>query len=142
MRLSLLICSALLSCLLAGCGSGPTGPVTAPDLAAPTAAPDMHRLNCAAPLLDCTDAPGCETRGDIDPNHCGDCNEKCPSSTATLTVICAVGRCIGACVQPWQECGMGPVIHCASNRLTDNTNCGGCGNACGTGSICVGGSCS
>lgn len=80
---------------------------------------------------------GCDGRC-IDPmtdeQYCG------ASITCTGAVACAPrefctgGRC--GCVSPERNCGSG----CVDTRF-DPLNCGDCGNACPTGQVCSGGSC-
>jgi len=79
---------------------------------------------------------GCETCGGSecvalasDAQHCGACNNACPTGVACENgaCLCAGGNvaCAGSCV----------------DVTTDAQNCGTCGTACQTGSTCVAGSC-
>ena len=104
-----------------------------------------------------------------DESNCGDCGTVCaaggeccdgecvnlladPSNCGTCGVICSENAscCAGTCVV-WQggpccgnfTCTTGQL--CCSgncqNVLTDEANCGDCGNTCGAGQLCCGGEC-
>jgi hypothetical protein len=64
-----------------------------------------------------------------DPQHCGACNNACPTG-----VGCDNGACV--CANGGQACG-GVCVQTA----TDAKNCGKCGNACSAGSTCENGQC-
>lgn len=65
-----------------------------------------------------------------DPQHCGSCDNACPTG-----VTCDNGGC--ACAGGSQAC-VGVCVETA----TDVANCGKCGNACSAGSTCQDGQCS
>lgn len=79
----------------------------------------------------------CETcGGDVcidlqtDAEHCGDCDNPCPSGVACVS---------GAC-----DCGEGGAV-CGDvcvNLQNDADHCGDCANPCGDGQVCLEGSCS
>jgi hypothetical protein len=79
---------------------------------------------------------GCETCGGSecvalasDAQHCGVCNNACPSG-----IPCENGVC--SCAGGGQACG-GTCV----DVQTDAKNCGKCGTVCATGSTCSGGQC-
>jgi len=73
--------------------------------------------------------------------NCGACGVTCGSGK-----ICQNGACANACaasdggVETLCTPDGGPA-YCASTQ-TDNANCGTCGNVCGLGAKCIGGTCS
>lgn len=71
-------------------------------------------------FLDCDNDPanGCETRANIDNNHCGVCGVKCPTG-----MRCSVGECVLDCDLP-ENCTA------CFNMKSHDFHCGTCGNAC------------
>jgi hypothetical protein len=103
--------------LLGACGSGDT----------PDAGPPGSGF-CEPPLSVC----GSEcVSTDNDPNHCGRCNQACPSGT-----FCDLGRCAALCQEGTVECG----ASCA-DLMTDRRHCGACDRPCSGDRMCVGGQC-
>lgn len=64
-----------------------------------------------------------------DPNHCGQCNKKCPAEE-----VCQAGSCV--CPETSVICD-GVCTDTQTNRL----HCGGCGKECTWGQTCEGGKC-
>ncbi|MBI5487193.1 MAG: hypothetical protein HY905_07655 [Deltaproteobacteria bacterium] len=90
--------------------------------------------DCAEVLPLCPDSTGtpqCTNVGS-DPDHCGYCEaEPCPAGQA-----CVDGNCSAACPAGQAVCDR----RCA-DVATDPGNCSGCGDDCGSGHDCVGGTC-
>ena len=68
----------------------------------------------------------------LDPQHCGNCDNVCPSGETCMTGSCSI-------VCPANETACGAVCVAIAS---DNMNCGACGTACATGLKCVQGKCS
>ncbi len=135
MKSLLALCFAL--ALSLACSPPPTIPTAAGDM---SERPDIAKLTCPAPTLDCTADPGCETKGDVDPLHCGGCDQACPVDAHGNT-SCVKSLCQLECITPWAACGPGPLTHCSTYLATDSANCGGCGHVCAAGTSCKAGSC-
>jgi hypothetical protein len=67
----------------------------------------------------------------VDPNHCGDCQTRCPPGN-----VCAKGNCELSC-----QVGLTNCVSICTDLLKDEDNCGSCGNRCGTEEHCKDGSC-
>ena len=75
-----------------------------------------------------------------DTSNCGACGNFCPYSSHMLDYACLGGTCKGHCASGFDSCD--PANPCETNLMTDNNNCGACGNACsGDGQGCVNGQC-
>ncbi len=101
---------------------------------------------CAAPYLDCNLLlpDGCEANSSRDPEHCGDCDTRCPAA-ANAAPACASGKCKFSCNAPFLDCNNNTQDGCEINTATDINNCGSCGNKCpaspnGT-AVCANGAC-
>jgi hypothetical protein len=92
-----------------------------------TVGPSTDSSDCA-PLVacggECVDV-------DVDPAHCGGCDEACADGLA-----CIGGTCGLACGPGSTAC----VDHCTDIQV-DPANCGGCDQPCGTGVPCIAGTC-
>jgi len=76
-----------------------------------------------------------------DPNNCGACGTPC-SVNHIAENSCTGGQCTGTCDVGFFDCNSNKIIDgCEINILSDNNNCGACGNACHGGSFCEGGFC-
>lgn len=74
-----------------------------------------------------------------DPNNCGDCGNQCAEGE-----VCEQGTCKEVS-QNCEDTCTGPNMTCCNNEcvniMTDNDNCGGCGNKCESNEICNNGNC-
>lgn len=76
-----------------------------------------------------------------DLNNCGACGHVCVTPNGTSA--CVNGDCVlVACNAGFADCNGNPADGCEVNVSADNENCGGCGNSCGSGGICINGVCS
>lgn len=83
---------------------------------------------------------GCETNITIDTNNCGACGKVC--AVANSTPRCASGTCgVASCNGGYADCNANAADGCETNITSDTNNCGRCGNFCGMGKACVGGTC-
>lgn len=100
-----------------------------------------HYANCDSSSDDC------ETNVLTDPQHCGDCSNRCNESPAHATSQgCDAGRCVLECYRGWDNCDGDPVNGCETNLLNNTRNCGQCGHGCGASAlgyqgVCVDGGC-
>jgi hypothetical protein len=72
---------------------------------------------------------GCEANTGINTQHCGRCNNACPSGA-----VCAAGAC--ACPPGFATCA-----GACTNVSADPANCGACGRMCPSSQVCVAGAC-
>jgi hypothetical protein len=92
---------------------------------------------CIEPMIDC----GCEcvdVTNDLD--HCGGCDLHCSyenASAACVDGICIIGECDIGC----GDCNGLEHDGCEADLLSDDENCGSCGNSCDDGSDCTDDSC-
>jgi hypothetical protein len=110
--------------------------------AVPTCASSTCGFSCNAGFGDCDGNPtnGCEIDLGITTNHCGACNTPCMPQNATGA--CTGGVCgIGMCNSGFADCNMVPSDGCEVNLLTTAASCGMCGQMCGSGQRCSGGTC-
>ncbi|MDP3219087.1 MAG: hypothetical protein Q8S73_33625 [Deltaproteobacteria bacterium] len=90
---------------------------------------------CGAGFANCdgVDANGCEVNtvaGDI--NHCGGCNNRCPTPPIGSIAVCASSMCTTSsvsCMAGTADCDGAPANGCEV-AITTVTNCGACGRAC------------
>lgn len=83
---------------------------------------DCILIECDAGFLDCAIelADGCETDGDNDPAHCGDCLTECDPG-----LVCNGGECLGTCPG-----GEEPCAGSCPDTDSDAENCGDCDVIC------------
>lgn len=83
---------------------------------------------------------GCETNLMTSANDCGVCGTAC--TFANATGACTTGQCgIGTCDTGFDDCDTNPANGCETELAVDPLNCNMCGNACGVGFACSGGTC-
>ena len=86
-------------------------------------------------------ANGCETNTTNNVANCGACGKNCPA-LANASTSCVASACgLGACNAGFGNCDNNAANGCESNLLSDASNCGMCGKACGAGQICSAGAC-
>jgi Cys-rich repeat protein len=83
---------------------------------------------------------GCEVDTLTDKANCGGCGKVCSGNHIT-SPICTGGLCTGACDTGYGDCNGDKLSDGCETALNTVQNCGACGNACGAGSMCVGGAC-
>jgi hypothetical protein len=72
--------------------------------------------------------------------HCGACNQPCPSYPNAV-MGCSNGECrIASCVGAWRDCDGVLTNGCEMNTDTSAEHCGRCDRSCGSG-VCAAGSC-
>jgi hypothetical protein len=116
---------------VAHCGACGNACPTGPNATARCAA-GRCGLTCAANFGDCDNDPtnGCETDLRVSPANCGSCGRACALMSATAA--CVAGACtVEACTQGFGDCDERPANGCEAS-LTSVSNCGACGNVCGT----------
>ena len=83
--------------------------------------------SCTFPYYDCNTIPGCETRTDNDPNHCGGC-AACNLDHATAS--CSLSTCrVQSCDGLYRNCDTFDANGCELLATTAD-NCGDCGVIC------------
>ncbi len=87
---------------------------------------------CEVGTLSCDGlaATGCETNTLDDANNCGGCNIICDLSN--VDAMCVAGTCKmdGQCSPGFDNCDKDHANGCEVNILSDDLNCGLCGNSC------------
>lgn len=75
-----------------------------------------------------------------DPGHCGSCNA-CPA-VPNANNFCFNAACgIASCSANTEDCNGVVADGCEVDKLTNDSNCGACGNACAAGTACSNGTC-
>ena len=83
--------------------------------------------SCSSPFLDCNSnlgLDGCETNGNTDGNHCGNCGTVCSGGKQCTSGVCATVVCPGGSA----DCDTNG--SCETDINNDVNNCGGCGHVC------------
>jgi alpha-tubulin suppressor-like RCC1 family protein len=76
-----------------------------------------------------------------DLQHCGGCDTVCGPLDHGMPA-CTMSACaVGACDSGFDDCDKDVTTGCEAEFAVDTKNCGACGNACGTGQLCVSGEC-
>jgi hypothetical protein len=99
-------------------------------------------LACTSGFGDCNgnNADGCETNLNTNLNNCGGCGVVCPDRPNS-SPVCSAGFCNVSCDPGFLNCNGNPFDGCEINRLTDDNNCGTCGNSCNIFQDCINGVC-
>lgn len=126
----------------------------------------VHTNVCAGGECRCGAGPACTGTqvccdgrcADIvsDPMACGACGTRCASGQVCVDRVCQDPPCSPPCAAG-ETCGAGGACMCGTGAAcgagqsccdgacrtlaTDPMNCGTCGNACPSGNVCIGGSC-
>ena len=100
---------------------------------------------CTASFGDCDldAANGCETNLNTTVAHCGSCGAACPDRPQA-TAICDSAQCGFACIGTFADCDGTVGNGCEVNLSGDVSNCGACGQTCGTANgtpTCTSGAC-
>ena len=80
--------------------------------------------------------------------NCGACGHDCTEDVFeqtgdwwSVTVACVAGACVIECAVPLGDCDGDPGNGCETDLEKSTSDCGGCGNACAEGELCVYGTC-
>jgi formylglycine-generating enzyme required for sulfatase activity len=88
---------------------------------------------CDSGFADCDDdkrTNGCEVELNVDPSHCGGCDQAC-STNHVPTPSCELGACTGACETGFADCDEDLRANgCEVKLAEDADNCGACGTVC------------
>lgn len=90
--------------------------------------PDAGTLQCGSAETLC--GTSCVDT-DLDPRHCGACDNACAAGD-----LCTAGQCETSCGAGLTECS-----GTCRDLMTDRNHCGGCNQACAAGEICMAGAC-
>lgn len=88
--------------------------------------------SCTSGFADCDGVAenGCESRTSDDPKNCGMCGKVC-TPTPGAQAVCNGGSCgEKACLAFRGDCNNDSMDACETNLVTDDDNCGFCGNKC------------
>jgi hypothetical protein len=91
----------------------------------------------------CSDGNSCTT-GDVcdGAGTCGGQQMSCPNTANVTAASCSSGSCgITTCSAGWTNCDGNYSNGCETDLNSSNTNCGACGNVCGSTQACVNGTC-
>jgi hypothetical protein len=120
------------------CGSACSLPNATPDCS--TGSCQVSSCNTGFGNCDGTTSNGCETNTNTAVSDCGGCNLACSNNNGSPS--CSAGNCSIVCNAGYLNCdGNARSNGCEINKLTDNNNCGSCGNACTGGKVCINGTC-
>jgi hypothetical protein len=106
-------------------------------------------LQCASGWIACDgvrdDADGCEANPNDSPEHCGGCDQACPTAPGRVAV-CTAGSCGLSCGAGRMDCNGRERDGCETNIHDDVQHCGGCATRCkvmapNTVTACRGGVC-
>ena len=99
-------------------------------------------LQCNANYGNCdaSAANGCETNLLNTVSACGGCGNAC-ASPSNAQAACSAGACGFTCNANYGNCDANAANGCETDLTSSNADCGSCGNACGAGLTCNGGSC-
>jgi len=135
-------CEAVLATDPANCGNcGTACPAVANGTAGCSAgACGIGSCNTGYANCDNVVGDGCNIQLATDVNHCGACNDACPTPPNGVAG-CAASTCtLASCNTGFGDCDGNAANGCEKSVLTDPMNCGGCGIVCGSGT-CNGGAC-
>ncbi|MFK8003569.1 MAG: MopE-related protein, partial [Polyangiales bacterium] len=90
--------------------------------------------DCQEGFDDCNPDPGCETPVSADADNCGRCGNECDGPNVD-TFSCFESSCTTTCDAGWVTCGE------RCDTPESRFDCGSCGNPCGPGEDCLGGTC-
>lgn len=117
------------------------------DAEAPALVPMCASATCQAPFDTCADSKFlCDIDLSTNPKNCGSCGNACPTDAWRYATLFAEWKCIeGGCRM---TCATSQMADC-NGRIEDgcetvlgtNRDCGACGDACPTGSVCIVGKC-
>ena len=103
-------------------------------------------VTCADGYADCDKnvENGCEVNLNDSESHCGACGQKCStdSCSGSADATCSSGKCIIKCKEGLSDCNENALDGCESDLLSDEKNCGKCGNECKWNEVCKDGKCS
>jgi hypothetical protein len=94
---------------------------------------------CRKDYEDCdsSEANGCEVHTSFDAANCGGCRRVC-QPVKNGEPGCSNGACVvSSCDSDHGDCNHRLDDGCESVLATDPQNCGGCGNKCAVGQVCV-----
>lgn len=116
------------------------------DAAAPPAtdAGMCNAYECPAPYATCAGVSGlCTTNLTNDFEHCGSCDNVCPTPARGLAAsfLCSAGRCEMVCTEGNANCNGYVDDGCETSLNYDPENCGACGITCAPGQLCWQGGC-
>jgi hypothetical protein len=108
----------------------------------PTCTTGVCGYSCMPGYRNCSGvaSDGCNVNLRADANNCGSCGTRC--MTPNAMPACNAGSCaIGMCNAGYLNCDGLVGNGCEIVGVSDNNNCGTCGNVCTGGATCVGGTC-